>query len=73
MGIGFPELVVILVIVLLVFGAGKITSIMADLGKGMKAFKGGMQEAEMTEKKQISAPKKQVARSITGKSGKKKA
>lgn len=39
MGIGVTELLVILVVILIIFGAGKLPSVMADLGKGMKAFK----------------------------------
>lgn len=38
-GIGMPELVVILVIVLIIFGAGKLPEIGAGLGKGIKNFK----------------------------------
>ena len=42
MGIG--ELVVILVIVLVVFGAGRLPEVMGSLGKGVQAFKKGMHE-----------------------------
>jgi sec-independent protein translocase protein TatA len=45
MGIGWGELLVILIVVLIVFGAGKLPSVMADLGKGVKAFKKGVQGA----------------------------
>ncbi len=38
-GIGLPELVVILVIVLIVFGAGKLPEIGAGIGKAIKNFK----------------------------------
>ena len=44
MGIGFRELVVILVIVLLVFGTKRVPSIMNDLAKGIKSFKDGMKD-----------------------------
>jgi sec-independent protein translocase protein TatA len=39
MGISLSHLIVILLIVLLVFGAGKLPKIMSDLAKGLKAFK----------------------------------
>ena len=37
---------VVLVIVLLVFGSGKVTNIMGDVAKGIKAFKKGMKDDE---------------------------
>ncbi|MCF8033854.1 MAG: twin-arginine translocase TatA/TatE family subunit [Desulfarculaceae bacterium] len=39
-GIGIPELLIILVIVLLIFGAGKLPMIGGNLGKAIKNFKG---------------------------------
>jgi sec-independent protein translocase protein TatA len=38
-GIGMPELIIILVIILIIFGAGKLPEIGAGLGKGIKNFK----------------------------------
>ncbi len=43
-GIGMPELIIILVIVLIIFGAGKLPEIGAGLGKGIKNFKKATQE-----------------------------
>lgn len=43
-GMGMPELIVILVIVLVIFGAGKLPEIGAGLGKGIKNFKKATQE-----------------------------
>jgi len=47
------ELILILAIVLVVFGAGRIPTIMGDLGKGIKSFKEGMkgEEEEKKDKK----------------------
>ncbi len=42
MSIGFWQIVVILAIVLIVFGAGKLPNVMGDLGKGIKSFKEGL-------------------------------
>lgn len=36
--------IVVLLIVLLLFGAGKLPSVMGDLAKGVKAFKAGMKD-----------------------------
>ena len=48
--IGFPELAVILVIVLLVFGAGKLPEIGSAIGKGIKEFKKAMKDEDTGEK-----------------------
>ena len=40
----FSHLLVILLIVLLLFGAGKLPQVMADLAKGLRAFKDGMKD-----------------------------
>ena len=44
--IGFPELLIILVIVLLLFGAKKIPEVAAGLGKGIHDFKKAMKDGE---------------------------
>jgi len=43
-GIGMPELILVLVICLLVFGASKLPEIGRNLGKGIKEFKKGMKD-----------------------------
>jgi sec-independent protein translocase protein TatA len=53
-GLGFPELVVILIIILLVFGAGKLPEIGGAIGKGIKSFKKAIQEPD---EKNVSPPK----------------
>ena len=47
-GLGFTELMIILVIVLLLFGVGRISGLMKDLGKGVTAFKEGLNEHKPT-------------------------
>lgn len=42
MSIGFWQIAVILLIVLVLFGAGKLPKVMGDLGKGMRDFKDGL-------------------------------
>jgi sec-independent protein translocase protein TatA len=42
--IGVPELLIVLVIVLVIFGAGRLTDIMGALGKGIREFRQGTQE-----------------------------
>ncbi len=45
-GIGMPELIVILVIVLIIFGAGKLPEIGAGIGKGIKNFKKAIHDSD---------------------------
>jgi len=53
-GLGMPELLVIMVIALLVFGAGRLPEIGSSLGKAIKGFK------ESAEKPEPEEPKPQV-------------
>ena len=46
MGLGATELILIVVIVLIIFGAGKLPKVMSDLGKGVKSFKDAAKEEE---------------------------
>ncbi len=46
MGIGFPELMVILIIIMIIFGAGKLPEIGSAFGRSIKNFKSSMKEAE---------------------------
>jgi sec-independent protein translocase protein TatA len=49
MGIGFRELLIILAIALLIFGAKKLRNIGSDLGAAVKGFKKSMNEGEGEE------------------------
>jgi sec-independent protein translocase protein TatA len=57
---GVPELLIILVIVILLFGVGRISKIAGEMGKGIKSFKDGLQgekKNEPTDKNQTIEPK----------------
>jgi sec-independent protein translocase protein TatA len=45
-GIGMPELIIILVIILIIFGAGKLPEIGGAIGKGIKNFKKASREPD---------------------------
>ncbi len=55
MGIGFPELMVIMVIIMIIFGAGKLPEIGSAFGRSIKNFKSSMKEAEAEELETESA------------------
>jgi sec-independent protein translocase protein TatA len=52
--IGLPELLIILVIILLLFGPGRLAKAMGDLGEGLRSFK----DAFSTEMKNPSSDEK---------------
>ncbi|KAF8819002.1 twin-arginine translocase TatA/TatE family subunit [Rickettsia endosymbiont of Cardiosporidium cionae] len=44
MGISLSQLLIILLIILVLFGAGKLPSVMSDIGKGLKALKNALKD-----------------------------
>lgn len=50
--IGFPELVVILFIVLLLFGVGRVSQVGKELGSAINSFRKGLNEGSGDEKKE---------------------
>lgn len=45
-GIGMPELIIILVIILIIFGAGKLPEIGGGMGKAIRNFKSATKEVD---------------------------
>ena len=56
MSIGFWQIAVVVILVVLLYGRGKISSLMGDVAKGIKSFKKGMatETTEDSEPKNIS-------------------
>lgn len=60
-GLGATELIIILVIVLIIFGAGKLPEIGGAMGKAIKSFKKSVSEAEIDV-----TPKEEEKESLEG-------
>ncbi len=56
-GIGMPELIIILVIILIIFGAGKLPEIGAGMGKAIRNFKKATSDTEKKEPDKIENDK----------------
>ena len=56
MSIGFWQIAIVVILVVLLFGRGKISSLMGDVAKGIKSFKKGMSSdsTEDTQSKNIT-------------------
>ena len=64
MGIGWPQLLIIALVILVLFGRGRIADMMGDFGKGISSFKKGMNEDvddKPAAKAQIEAPAKDAS------------
>lgn len=67
--IGLPGLLLITVVVLILFGRGKITSLMGEVGKGITAFKRGVDEGKKEVDEAIEDKAASVARDVTPEEG----
>ena len=56
-GIGMPELIIILVIILIIFGAGKLPEIGGGMGKAIRNFRSATTDAEKKEAEKIEQKK----------------
>lgn len=65
-GIGIWQILIVALVILVLFGRGKISEMMGDFGKGISSFKKGMSEDDAPEPKaQIEAPAKEASASDT--------
>jgi sec-independent protein translocase protein TatA len=55
MSIGIWQVVLVLLIVLILFGAGKLPKVMGDVAKGVKNFKSGLKDEDEEQKEAIGA------------------
>lgn len=57
--IGVPELMIILVIIILLFGVGRIGKVAGELGSGIRAFRDGLKTKDENEEAEAEAEKKE--------------
>lgn len=72
-GIGIWQILIVAIVILVLFGRGRISEMMGDFGRGISSFKKGMNETEesvSSAKAQIEAPAKD-ATSTEAKTGEK--
>ena len=58
MSIGFWQIAIVVVLVVLLFGRGKISSLMGDVAKGIKSFKKGMKDPVQDQSNSTSSEDK---------------
>ena len=58
MSIGFWQIAIVVVLVVLLFGRGKISSLMGDVAKGIKSFKNGMKDPSEDKSESVSSDDK---------------
>jgi sec-independent protein translocase protein TatA len=57
--LGAPELLIVLIIVILIFGVGRIANIGGELGKGISAFRKGLKDEEEKKPEEEEKEKKE--------------
>ena len=67
MSIGPTELIIILVIVLLLFGVGRITKIGKEMGTGIREFRKGLQGDEKEQAEKAQKEKQETSEDTSGK------
>ena len=58
MSIGFWQIAIVVVLVVLLFGRGKISDLMGDVAKGIKSFKRGMKDPTQDQSESVSSEDK---------------
>lgn len=73
MGLSWIHIVVVLAVVVLLFGGGKIPRLMGDFAKGIKAFKSGMKDGVEPTPTAETSPSERIADASSAKSNNEKA
>ena len=62
---GVPEMLIILLLVLMVFGAGKLPGVLRQMGEGVKAFRDGQKDVDDASGRDVTPAPKEIAQSVT--------
>ena len=65
MSLGPWQLIIIALVILVLFGRGRISEMMGDFGKGIKSFKQGMNEDDSAPSKQLEHEAKPASEGLT--------
>ncbi|HAM48801.1 MAG TPA: twin-arginine translocase TatA/TatE family subunit, partial [Alphaproteobacteria bacterium] len=65
MGLSIWQIMIVVVLVVLLFGRGKISDLMGDVAKGIKSFRQGMSDQETETPPQIDNGKQQANNDTT--------
>ena len=65
--LGLWQILIVAVLVVLLFGRGKIPHLMGDLAKGIKSFKRGMAEEDVVKAKTIDAKAEAESETVSSK------
>jgi sec-independent protein translocase protein TatA len=65
MQIGFWQILIVVLLVVLLFGRGKISDLMGDVAKGIKNFKKGMSDEDTSKANQPAEPPKVIDQTAT--------
>ena len=68
--LGFPEIGLILAIILIVFGVGKLPQVGGAIGKGLREFRRGQSGEELEKEEEPAKPKRKSTRKIAKESTK---
>ncbi len=60
MGLSLPHLLILALVVLVLFGRGRISEMMGDFGKGIKSFKQGIADEDANANRTPQAPPAQI-------------
>ncbi len=66
---GAPEIILILVIILIFFGVGKLPQVGSAIGKGMRAFRRGQSGDDSGEEAEAELPEPKVAKTTSARAG----